>query len=254
MDTQEHTSIITHMLQQTPDDFEWSDINYKAKANKHKKTHITLTKHIKDALNHEKIEGNTMSAIMSAMIKLNLQTYNSLFYPNIKLSQGTFPETHLLKKQINSTYLDKNTLSKTQFLAKTYHLIPVFTGPPDNGHWKLAVIKVNKYKKLKTKLKLQIYDSLAKYTHKDKTTENVLMTFLEETYGCTVETTKPFIKQQIDKKSCGHHTLAIAMAIYHDVNPNRLTPQIIIKLKDYIAFCLIHGYLSKSKFMEFINE
>ena len=152
MDIQEYTSIITHMLQQTPDDFEWSDINYKAKANKHKKTHITLTKHIKDALNHEKIEGNTMSALMSAMSKLNLQTYNSLFYTNIKLSQGTFQETHLLKKQILTKYLYKNTLSKTKFLNKKCHFIPVFSGPPDKGHWKLAVIKTNKIQKNKSTL------------------------------------------------------------------------------------------------------
>ena len=85
MDIHEHTSIITNMLQHTPDDFIWSDINYKAIVNKHKKTHITLNKHIKDALKHEKIEGNTMSALMLAMSKPDLQNYNSLFYTNIKL-------------------------------------------------------------------------------------------------------------------------------------------------------------------------
>ena len=145
-------------------------------------------------------------------------------------------------------------MTKTQFLNKRNHIIPVFSGSLDNGHWKLAVIKVSTTNTKKTKLRLQIYDSLAKYTQDDKTTEEVLTTFLTKNYGCTVEVTKPLIKQQIDDKSCGYHTLAIATALYHNVNPNRLTPQIIIKLKDYFASCLVHGFLSKAEFLMFINK
>ena len=247
MDIQETIIAQNHLVSTTLPNHTWSDINYKAHKNKHTKTHIVNTTHIKDLQNYKKLKGDTISAILLSMSKQDIRTYNSMFYTNIKLSQGKFHETHLLKKHMLATYFNRNVLSKTKFLNKKKHFIPVFTGEPDN-HWKLVVIKPNK-----KQIKLQIYDSMAKDFVKDKSTETVLTPFLTKTYGYKVEVTKPYIKQQTDNKSCGYYTLAIATAIYHGVNPNCLTPNIVCKLRNYFVSSIIHNYMSKAEFMSYLE-